>query len=311
MAFGKDKPSVPKYQEMADTPWMTRNRELNTTSYNNLNRDLNRVNVFDDATKQQLNAVVDDWYNRSLSDFDRSYNDTMRRTLARDYNRFGTTGNANSLLSRDYQNIMSQRALADLASNRSDRYDDLIQRELNNRYKWLDTNYNYFTDSGKVTQDNDLRNWAIRNQNLDRQYYNDVQDYNNSFGHQLGKVATAVGAGLGTMVNPALGMAIYGAGNALNSDAQNLLGGANGGINLGLDYNTIFGIGAGLGSRYGTNFWNDGSVIGNLLGDQITRTQPSSNTIMNFLSGLWDRDGIPRDTRGDFTDTDGRRIIIG
>ena len=311
MAFGKDKPSVPKYQEMADTPWMTRNRELNTTSYNNLNRDLNRVNVFDDATKQQLEAYNDSIYNRAVSDFNRDYSQTMNKYLARDYNRFGTTGGASSLLTRDNYNLVQQRKLADMEYQRALNYEDMINQELNRRYKWLDTNYNYFTDSGKVTQDNDLRNWAIRNQNLDRQYYNDVQDYNNSFGHQLGKVATAVGAGLGTMVNPALGMAIYGAGNALNSDAQNLLGGANGGINLGLDYNTIFGIGAGLGSRYGTRFWNDGSVFGNLLGDQITRTQPSSNTIMNFLSGLWDRDGMPRDTRGDFTDTDGRRIIIG
>ena len=293
MAFGKDKPSVPKYQEMADTPWMTRNRELNTTSYNNLNRDLNRVNVFDDATKQQLNAVVDDWYNRSLSDFDRSYNDTMRRTLARDYNRFGTTGNANSLLSRDYQNIMSQRALADLASERSDRYDDLIQRELENRYKWLDTNYNYFTNSGKVTQDNDLRNWAIRNQNLDRQYYNDVQDYNSK--NALGKTLGTIGSGvLGYFGGPLGFMAGQALTNGLFDDAQNMLGGPNGATNF--NTNGLLDAIAYTGAKNGRGIWSSG----NLLGDQITRTQPSSNAVMNYLSGIWDINGMPRDTRGNF-----------
>ena len=268
MAFGKSKPKVPTYQTMKDTPWITRNRDLNTDAYDNLSRDLNNVNVFDDATKQQLNSVVDDWYNRSVSDFDRAYNNTMRRTLARDYNRFGTTGASNSLLSRDYNNLMSQRALADLASNRSDRYDQLINNELNRRYKWLDTNYNYFTNSGKITQENDLRNWSIEQQNKDRQYANDIQDYNNSFGHTLGKVGTAVGAGIGTLINPALGMAIYGAGNALNSDAQNMLGGANGAINLGFGYDDIYNIAEGVGARYGFPYW---STKGGLKGDQIAK----------------------------------------
>lgn len=268
MAFGKSKPKVPMYQTMKDTPWITRNRDLNSDAYDNLSRDWNNVNVFDDATKQQLNSVVDDWYNRSVSDFDRAYNDTMRRTLARDYNRFGTTGASNSLLSRDYNNLMSQRALADLASNRSDRYDQLINNELNRRYKWLDANNQLFNTTGNTIQTNDLRNWAIQNQNIDRQYANDIQDYNNSFGHTLGKVGTAIGAGIGTMINPALGMAIYGAGNALNSDAQNMLGGANGAIDLGIDYNKIFDVGSYLGAKAGMPAWSSGK----LQGDQTTNS---------------------------------------
>ena len=268
MAFGKSKPKVPMYQTMKDTPWITRNRDLNTNAYDNLSRDLNNVNVFDDATKQQLNSVVDDWYNRSVSDFDRAYNNTMRRTLARDYNRFGTTGASNSLLSRDYNNLMSQRALADLASNRSDRYDQLINNELARRYKWLDTNNELFNTTGNIVQTNDLRNWAIQNQNRDRQYANDIQDYNNSFGHTLGKIGTMVGAGIGTMINPALGMAIYGAGNALNSDAQNMLGGANGAVDLGIGYDKIFDIGSYLGAKNDYPAW----MSGRLQGDQTTNS---------------------------------------
>ena len=268
MALGKSKPKVPMYQEMKDTPWITRNRELNTTTYGNINRDLNNVNVFDDATKQQLNSVVDDWYNRSLSDFDRSYAQTMNKYLARDYNRLGTTGGTSSLLTRDNYNLAQQRKLADLASNRSDRYDDLINQELNRRYKWLDTNYNYFTNSGNEIQTNDLRNWAIRNQNLDRQYQNDISKYNNSAGMQLGKIGTLIGSGIATAFGgPLAGMAVAGLGNALTSDATNMLGGANDAINLGINYNDLYKGAQNLGARYGLPYWSTGS---NLKGDEVS-----------------------------------------
>ena len=266
MAFGKGKPKVPMYQTMKDTPWITRNRDLNTNAYGNLSRDLNSVNVFDDATKQQLNAYNDSIYNRAVSDFDRDYAQTMNKYMARDYNRFGTTGASNSLLTRDNYNLAQQRKLADMEYNRAINYENMIDRELARRYNWLNTNNQLFNTSGNIIQTNDLRNWQIRNQNLDRQYQNDIQDYNNSFGHTLGKVGTAIGAGVGTFINPALGMAIYGAGNALNSDAQNMLGGANGAIDLGIDYNNIFNTASYLGAKAGMPAWSSGR----LQGDQTT-----------------------------------------
>lgn len=282
------------YQEMEDTDWIKRNRNLNTTSWNNLSRDLNNVNVFDDATKQQLNAYNDSIYNRAKSDFDRDYSQTMNKYLARDYNRFGTTGGTSSLLTRDNYNLAKQRELADLEYQRALNYEDMINQELNRRYKWLDTNYNYFTNSGNEIQTNDLRNWNIRNQNLDRAYSNDVSDYNNSFGQKLGKVATAIGGTIGTMINPALGAGIYGLGNAVFHDADNLLGLKNNGSGDLMDYNTIFNLGAGLGGRYGTNFWNDDA----LRGDTIS-SDPYG--ILRFLSqyrgingarGNFDNNGI-------------------
>ena len=290
MAFGKSKPKLPMYQEMQDTPWITRNRELNTTTYNNLNRDLNNVNVFDDAIKQQLNAYNDSIYNRAVKDFDTDYANSMGKTLARDYNRFGTTGATTSLLSRDLANRTAQRQLADMEYNRAINYENMIDKELARRYNWLGTNYNMFTDSGNTTENHDIANWKIRNQNLDRSYSNDVQDYNNSFGHQLGKIGTAIGAGVGTFINPALGMAIYGAGNALFSDANNMLGVNNGAIDLGLDYNKMFDVASYLGAKAGMPAW---SQYGRLMGDEV-----SSNPVLNYLSGRWDLNGVPRDTRG-------------
>lgn len=290
----KKKPKVPMYQEMQDTPWITRNRDLNTMTWDNINRDLNRVNVFDDATKQQLNSVVDNWYNRSLSDFDRSYNQAMAKTLARDYNRFGTTGNANSLLSRDYQNLMSQRALADLASNRSDRYNNLIQQELGNRYKWLDTNYNYFTNSGNVIQDLDKMNWELRNRNLDRQYANDVQKYNNSLEHKTDQLAHKIG---GAVASIWLGPAGIEMGNAMSdafaSDAQNMLGGPTGvGSKLfGSNYNWGDAVGY-LGAQKGWPGWSSGKLKGDEVGSYSDSYNPFSASLGTYGSSNYDNNTL-------------------
>lgn len=295
----KSKPKVPMYQEMADTPWITRNRELNTNTYNNINRDLNRVNVFDDAIKQQLNAYNDSIYNRAVKDFDTDYATAMGKTLARDYNRFGTTGGSTSLLSRDLANRTLQRKLADMEYNRAINYEDMVDRELQRRYNWLDNNYKYFTNSGNEIQTNDLRNWQIRNQNLDRRYYNDVQDYNNSLEHQTDKLIHKIG---GAVASIWLGPAGIEMGNAMSdafaSDAQNMLGGSNGiGSKLyGSNYNWGDAVGY-LGAKRNWPGWSSNR----LQGDQVSSSKlPSSNAVMNFLSGLWDSDGIPRDTRGNF-----------
>lgn len=266
MAPGKSKPKVPMYQKMKDTPWITRNRELNKETYGNISRDLNNVNVFDDATKQQLEAVTGDMYNRSLSDFDRDYNQTMAKTLARDYNRFGTTGSANSLLTRDNYNLAQQRKLADLAYNKALNYESMINNELNRRYKWLDTNYNYFTNSGNTTEQHDITNWKIGNQNLDRQYINDLQKYNQR--NMLGKT-------LGTIGSVALGFTPLGPlgyilGQTLTSglfdDAENLLGGPNGATNLNTD--NLFNSLGYFGAKNNLSGWSSGK----LKGDEVKNT---------------------------------------
>ena len=217
----KSKPKRPLYEEQQDTDWITRNRNLNEQTYNNVSKNLNRVNVFDDATKQSLQNYADSIYNRALSDFDRSYNQTMNKTLARDYNRFGTTGASTSLLNRDNYNLQQQRKLADLAYDKALYNEDLINNELQRRYKTLNTNYNYFTDSGKTIQDFDNANWQIRNMNKDVQYLNDIQDYNNSFEHKTDQLAHQIGGAVASIWLGPAGIALGNmAQNAFASDAE-------------------------------------------------------------------------------------------
>ena len=291
--FGKGKPELPMYEQLADTDWISRNRELNSKTWSNLNRDWNNVNVMDDAIRGQLNSVVDDWYNRSKSDFERSYNQTMNKQLARDYNRFGTTGGTSSLLTRDNYNLAKQRELADLASNRSDRYDTLMDNELNRRYKWLNQNYQGWTDSGKTTQANDVANWMIRNGNLDRAYQNDVQSYNNSFGNQVLSLIPSTLGTVGSMFGP-IGSAFgYSLGNSIyGGNAQNLLGGVSGGTSNPFsvdDWMNIYGY---TGARNGWKGWgslkeSDSSNTTGSTGPLSDRLGYNSNNYPSGLSDNW------------------------
>lgn len=206
MGFGS-KPKRQPYEEQADTPWITSNRELMEDTYGNIQYQLPRIDVMDDATRAGLNSYIDDIYNRATSDFNRNYTQTMNKYLQRDYNRFGTTGASSSLLNRDNYNLQRQRALADLAYDRAATYNNFLNSELQRRYNNLSANYNMYTDSGNTIQDFDNANWKIRNTNKDINYINDVQDYNSKMG-----TWNAIGKGLSTaasfipVVGPALGI---------------------------------------------------------------------------------------------------------
>ena len=207
MGFGGSKPKRQPYEEQADTPWITSNRELMGDTYENIQYQLPRIDVMDDATRAGLESYIDDIYNRAESDFDRAYAQTMNKYLQRDYNRFGTTGASSSLLNRDNYNLQQQRKLADLAYNRASTYNDFLNNELARRYQNLSTNYAMFGDAGQTTQAFDDANWKIRNTNKDINYINDVQDYNSKMG-----TWNAIGKGLSTaasfipVVGPALGI---------------------------------------------------------------------------------------------------------
>lgn len=265
---GKDDPKHPMYEELADTPWITRNRNLNDKTWKNLNRDWNSVNVMDDAIRGQLNSVVDDWYNRSKSDFERSYNQTMNKQLARDYNRFGTTGGTSSLLTRDNYNLMKQRELADLASNRSDRYNNLINQELQRRYNWLNQNYKGWQDSGQTTQAMDVANWQIRNLNKDQAYKNQIQEYNNNWFHNLNQLGATVGQAFATYWGGPIG-------NMLAGQANNVLAGdynPNGTYSMDSPLNMFSN-----GNQNG-NYNSIASQLGQMGSNWFTSRQGNSNT---------------------------------
>lgn len=280
MAVGKKKPTLGMYKEQQDTPWISSNRELNQQSYGNLSRDLNNVNVFDDATRQQLNAYNDSIYNRAVSDFDRDYSQTMNKYLARDYNRFGTTGSSNSLLNRDNYNLAQQRKLADMEYNRAMNYEDMVNQELGRRYNWLNLNNQLFNTSGGITQAFDDANWKIRNQNVDRQYTNDLQRYNEKAGlmnlgaNALGIALAPFTGGTSLLVGNALG-------GMIGTEAGNLLAGQTGSnVGSGIS-NAMKNLGYYGGQSGNWDIFKD--YAGALRGDTVSNNRPYSN-VFDFLA---------------------------
>ena len=270
MGFGNDAPKHKGYEEQKDTDWITRNRELNTFAYDELPDMYSNINVFDDATRAGLDARNDAIYNRAQSDFEKAYNETMNKTLARDYGRFGTTGATPSLYARDLYNLQKQRELADLSYNKAMNYENMINQELNRRYNTLSAYNTLFNTTGDITQDFDNANWQIRNKNRDIEYANAVAEAQQK-GSTIGNIGTAIGAIAGSV--------IPGVGTALGATLGNALGNAVGGGN----YSSV-NI-PGIGDSKNTSA---GSSVGDLNWGQI----------LNWAKGLLGKSGGTTNTSG-------------
>ena len=214
------KPKLPKYKEMKDTPWISQARDIAGRGGEGILQNYNKVNVFDEPTRQSLQSRVDNMYSRALSDFDRNYRDTMQQYANRNYSQFGTLNATPAAYRTDLYNLQEQRKLADLAYNKAQTYDDVVNNELNRRYNTLNM-FNTMYQYGNIPYQQDVNNWQIRNQNLDRQYYNDLAKAQSGFsfggaakGALSGASAGSIIPGLGTLAGGILGGLMGGFGNS-------------------------------------------------------------------------------------------------
>lgn len=174
----------PMYEELADTPWITRNRELNESSYNNMLNALNNLNRFTDRDLNQYQTIADQYTQSMWNDLNRGYQQAVNNNIAREQNRLGTTGASSGLYNTNtLQNNYNDQA-ARLASQTAAQYQNLINNEYNRRLSNTNLYNSLFNNSGNITQSNDIANWQIRNTNKDRQWLNDV-DKNNNTGWNL------------------------------------------------------------------------------------------------------------------------------
>ena len=170
----------PMYEELADTPWITRNRELNDYSYNNMLNALDNLNRFTDRDLNQYQTVADQYTQSMWNDLNRGYQQAVNNNIAREQNRLGTTGASSGLYNTNtLQNNYNDQA-ARLASQTASQYQNLINNEYNRRLSNTNLYNSLFNTSGNITQSNDIANWQIRNTNKDRQWLNDVDKNNNT-----------------------------------------------------------------------------------------------------------------------------------
>ena len=198
MFGGGSSPDIPMYQEMEDTPWITQLRDIADKGGQGVLNNYNKVNVFSEPTRQEMNAQVNNVYNRAETDFDRNYRDTMQKLANRNYSQFGTLNATPAAYRTDLQNLSEQRKLADLSYNKALYADQVKNNELQRRYNTLNM-FNNMLAQGQTPYQQDVRNWETRNGNLDRQYYNDLGNSNPGGGSNI------LGGGLSGMGLGALG----------------------------------------------------------------------------------------------------------
>lgn len=187
-------PDMPMYEEYADTPFITRNRELNPMAYDYLTQAMENLDLYN-ANPEAYQAVADAYTQAQWNDFNRGYNQAMNQQAANNYNRLGTSNATSNLYTTD----STQRRMNDLASriaaNTASQYNNLVNQEYQRRLGSLGTYANLFNNSGAITENVDMTNWNIRNQNKDRQYMNDV---NNNPWNRISGVASGIVQGAQT-----------------------------------------------------------------------------------------------------------------
>ena len=218
MSFGKKNlPQKEMYEELQDTPYISNLRDLSQRGYEGYRDNYNRVNTFSPETQASLNARVNDVYKRAEGDFDRQYRDTMQKYANANYGQFGTLNATPALYRTDMENLQQQRKLADLSYNKALYYDDVVNNELNRRYKTLDM-FNQLLEKGQTPYQLDLANWQLRNTNKDRRFQNQEIIANAGGG--------ALGALKGALSGAATGFMAGGPWGALAGAAAGGLGGA-------------------------------------------------------------------------------------
>lgn len=267
--------SRPMYEEMADTSWITGLRGIGDKGNQGILDNYNKVNVFDDQTQADLNGRVNSIYNRALGDFDRDYRETMGKTLANDYGRFGTTGATPSLYNRDVYNLQQQRKLADMQYNKASTYDQFLNNELQRRYDTMNM-FKGMSDMGKTPYQQDLANWQIRNTNKDRQWMNDI-DYNNYKNQRTSNWITSIPQAAGAIIG-----GIYGgpAGSMIGGQLGKSAGSMVSGLVTGPQQTYT----SGLGNQYGGMDLMGGiSDIYNMLGGSATNGQSWGDVLGGYF----------------------------
>ena len=183
----------PMYEEFADTPYITHNRDMEGTAYDYLNNALENLNRFNE---QQYQAVADAYTQAQWNDLNRRYQQAVNANAARERNRLGTYGASSSLyntenLQRNYNDMASS-----VAAQTAAQYQNLINNEYKRRLQNLNTYNKLWTDSGNRTYQHDYGNWQIRNINKDRQWLNEVDKKNNTGWNAIANVGKGIVQGI-------------------------------------------------------------------------------------------------------------------
>lgn len=289
--MGKKTPSRPQYEQLADTPWITRNRELNTNSYANLNTALDDFQNFNINNNDYYQSIADAYTNAQWNDLNRAYTQKTNELAARERQRLGTSGSSSSAYNTDSLNRNYDYLASQVAANTANQYNNLVNQAYSRGLSNINLYNTLFNNSGNETQRVDENNWKIRLQNQQNKWLDEVDDANSGF--NIGSALT------GAVSGAASGFATGGPWGALGGAAIGGLSGGFGGSNqssstlggqTGSFLNTLSNnintsragnsIGSSVGANLANNYLSSGSGL----------TQSSlQNNIGNFdfIDDIW------------------------
>ena len=233
--MGKKTPSRPQYEQLADTPWITRNRELNTNSYANLNTALNDFQNFNINNNDYYQSIADAYTNAQWNDLNRAYTQRANQLAARERQRLGTSGASSSAYNTDSLNRNYDYLASQVAANTANQYNNLVNQAYSRGLSNINLYNSLFNSSGDETQRVDENNWKIRLQNQQNKWLDEVDDAGSGFdiGGALSGAVSGASAGSafgpwGAVAGAVIGGATGGFGGSNQSSST--LGGQAGGF---------------------------------------------------------------------------------
>lgn len=193
--MGKKIPSRPQYEQLADTPWITRNRELNTNSYANLNTALNDFQNFNVNNNDYYQSIADAYTNAQWNDLNRDYTQRANQLAARERQRLGTSGSSSSAYNTDSLNRNYDYLASQVAANTANQYNNLVNQAYNRGLANIKLYNTLFNNSGDETQRVDENNWKIRLQNQQNKWLDEVEGGGFDLGGVLSGAASGASAG--------------------------------------------------------------------------------------------------------------------
>lgn len=173
--MGKKIPKRPQYEQLADTPWITRNRELNTSSYDNLNTALDDFQNFNINNNDYYQSIADAYTNAQWNDLNRAYTQRANELAARERQRLGTSGASSSAYNTDSLNRNYDYLASQVAANTANQYNNLVNQAYSRGLSNINLYNTLFNNSGDETQRVDENNWKIRLQNQQNKWLDEVE----------------------------------------------------------------------------------------------------------------------------------------
>ena len=260
----KKKVKAPKYEQLADTQYITGLREDLPTYRDQYNYMLGQLDVTSPEVQQAFQDKANEYTQAQWNDFNRNALANYKAMNQANRNRFGNLGSSGAMYGADTYNRQLNDLATRIAGQTAGQYENLMNNYYNQKYGTAQMYNQAYGYAGNVLQNNDISNWQIRNRNIDAKYAADVQNANRggwSFGNMLSGAASGAAAGS--------------AGGWVGALAGGVLGGVSGGLS---GYSNASGeqaaqLGSALGSIYPT-----------VSSQRKTQATPNLNTQANMLN---------------------------